>query len=474
MAKKTEKVAKKKATKKKATKKKAVSEPNLTPKLTTCPYVAEFTQPHPTESSGKLASKLTDLLAAIKEWTTNVRKAYAAKTNVPDFPISKFVNPNFGKLSRSAYDKIVAIYESGEDIEFLPRYNPILVDLVHAQRCVSLRRGCKKNNGEPPKNWDNKKYGSWYHEYDEDGKTVKDASLWFFDKKMPRRCHAETAESLVENPKDNILTFSGNRYVVGTGTHDEAAAFMIWGTSHGNYRAGDRTRKRMSLAGIKEVRDIVFKIEDKPNNGGGVTVVGEWQDIKEMVYMPGQVLTAGFLSANGKKLTAKEIRGLDSDTKNLKFKVLDAPIIGEAIAWDDMWADIQSANRAAIKAMKDRDGRSEEYEAGDPQTKSITNILVNAKRSQPSEQFPFGLRSSQAHMIAYVVATGDGKMEEGYFKVGVVIGARANTPYNVGVHKAKSKSKVKVKTTPKKSDAAAPIENEAEEEAVSKAEAVSS
>jgi hypothetical protein len=196
----------------------------------------------------------------------------------------------------------------------------------------------------------------------------------------------------------------------------------------------------MSLAGNKEVRNVVFRIEDRPNNEGGFTVKGAWGDVRELVYLPGQVLTAGYLhDSKGNMLTAKEIRALDADTKGLKFKALEAPIVGKPVPWSKLWAEIQT-DKASIKAMRERGGRSESNDPGTPQTKAITNICVNGKRVDPSEAVPFGLKGSQIHQVAYLVASGEGKIEQGHFSMGVVIGERANAEYNVGVHAAKAEA----------------------------------
>jgi hypothetical protein len=470
MAKKT---ASKKSTKK-ATKK---GERNSTPKLE-CPYIANATRLHGTESSGKLATKLTSFVAAKAKWIGQVRTAFAEGTSrpveLPVFPVGKFVDPNAGQLTRKQTDAL-----KFDDCEMVPppAYNPVLVDLLHEMNCTSIRKGTIKNNPKPPADWDESKYGSWYHESEgEDGEVIQEPSGWYFHTKMPRRCHAETAEMLIDNPDENILTFGKNRFVVGTGTHDKAAAFMIWQTSHGNYRAGDAARKRMSLAGNKEVRDIVFKIEDSPNNGDGFTVKGKWAFSDEMVYSVGQVLTAGNLfDSKGNQLDAKTIRGLDGETKGLKFKALPEKIIGKAVAWSKLWTEIKQ-DKASIKAMRERGGRSDEYEAGDTETKSITNICVNGKRVDPCELTPYGLKGSQINMPAYVVASGEGKIEDGHFSMGVVIGARANAGYNVGVHDAKAalaeteapkpKKKAAAKKSTKKVDAAPPVEADTADEVV--------
>ena len=417
-----------------------------------CPYVANLTRPLTTEATGKLAEKLPGFVEAAKAWKASVREAFTkanaegVAADLPIFPPGKFINLNAGQMTRKAIETL----EDEGDV--LPsRYNPVIVDAIHVSNAVSLRKGStsrfwneEREKYVAPKDWDADKYGSWWLEWtDDDGKVQRDPSGWRLDQKMPRRCHAVTAESMIDNHELYILTFGNLRIVCGTGSHDNAAAFNIWQTKRGNYRAGDETRKRQSLAGNKAVRDVVFKIEDRPNNGGGFTVKGGWANVREMVYMPGQVLTAGNLyDSKGKMLTAKEIRALDGDTKGLRFKSLSEPIVGKVIPWAKLWAEIKVADKPAITKMRRRGGRSGEFEAGNVETKSITNICVNGRRVDPSEAFPFGLKGGQSHMPAYVVATGEGKIEEGYFGMGVVIGERANEARNVGVHEARGGSEI--------------------------------
>jgi len=102
----TTKKTSKKASKKKAVKRKTGADRNATPKLTTCPYVANLTRPHTTESSGKLARKAVDVMVAKESWRADVRQAFADGTDLPEFPVSKFANPNTGQLSRAAFEKL--------------------------------------------------------------------------------------------------------------------------------------------------------------------------------------------------------------------------------------------------------------------------------------------------------------------------------------------------------------------------------
>jgi len=441
---------------------------NVTPKID-CPHVAIMTRPHSTQSSCRLAARTTAFIEQHTAWKADVRKAFADGKDLPVFPASKIPNPNTGITSRSAYEKMVDSFNDEGGNDFPPSYNPVLVDLVHRLGCASLRRGSVKNHSAPPADWNEEEYGSWYHTDVVDGETVQTPSGWYFDSKPPRHCHAKRAEMLIDEPDKNILVFDGVRYVVGTGTHDGAACFLIWQTKGGDYRLGDEARKRMSLAGNKDVRNVVFRIEDTPTEGGGVVVQGRWDGISEMVYLPGQVLTAGCLHNDDGVMTAKDIRGLSDDVTGLKFVPLSAPIVGKAVAWSKLWAEISRHNGGGGKEID-----------------SIRNICVNGKRVDPGEFTPFGLRGSQCDMPAYLVASGTGKVEEGHFSMGVVIGSRSNVQYNVSVGEARAAAAEK-KTTKKKSkkvvaepdatdDAAPPIEadtaNEVEAEVTPVAEVV--
>jgi hypothetical protein len=436
-----------KAAAKKAKKRAPAGKQNRTPALD-CPRIADFRTPHSTESSGRKATALVTFAARKAAWTAAVRKHFAdggAKKDLPVFDPKHFPDPNSGIQSQAAYEKQVDRWNKDDEVEFGPRYNPVLVDLVCEMNASCLRRGSKLTR--PPSGYDEKVWGSWYLVGEDGERTVP--SGWFFDKK-PRRCHAKRAEELVTEPEKNILTFGQNRYVVGDGTNVRSGPMLVWATSRGNYRAGDDARKRMSLAGNKDATDVVFRIEDRSNNGDGVTVKANWNDIQEVVFMPGQALTAGFLfNEKGERLTAKDIRGLDPKTTGLKFKTvrqaLDGPIVGKAIPWDKLWVEIQRIEgKAGIKKLREREGRSESDEVDQtPQKRSKTNIRTTM-RIAPNEAFPFAFRAVECDMVPYIVNEADGS-----FSMGIVVGDRSNFEYNVGVHQAKAEEVKEVEEAPK-------------------------
>jgi hypothetical protein len=457
---------KKKATAKKAARKSSKKQ-NKTPALQ-CPYTVDLRFPYPTAASGKLAAQKAAFAEKVVDHKKEVRAHFAGGGKAADVPVldpKHFINPN--KLAMTPKQ----LANLGDDY-MPPRYNPVLVDLIHEQNATHIRRGLVSKHPKAPKDWDEKVWGPWAEtvEYD-DGTTEEEPSGWFFDTSMPRRTHAETAEKLVEDHAKNILTIGNNRYVVGDGTNVRCAAMLVWATSRGNYRAGDSARKRMSIAGNKDIPDVVFRIEDRANNDGGVTVKADWGDVNEVVFMPGQALTAGFLfDAKGKRLTAKQIRGLAEDAKGIKFKtvssVMGGPIVGKAITREALWNEIQTIEgKGGIKKLREREGRSENEEVDrTPQNKTITNLKVTCRVS-PAEAFPFAFRAAQCDMVPYIVND-----DEGDFSMGVVIGDRSNFTHNVGVNEAKSEEAEEApapkKPTKKKSDdAAPPVEHDTADEA---------
>jgi hypothetical protein len=439
-----------------------------------CPHVMNGTLPLTTDGSGRQATKLAEFREAWDTHMDALRKHIAGggtAKDAPVFPASKFFDPNSGRQTQKQFTTVInaAMDEDASGVEVFPKYNPVQVEVAHALNCLTMRRGQVKNHKSEPKGWDKKTFGEWNDEWDEDGEIVQEPSGKFVDDELPRMSHKMTAEELVTDPDNNVLSFGSLRVVCGDGTHDGAACFLIRAHRSGNYGAGDASRKRLSLAG-KPVKDVVFRIEDRPNNGGAYVLKGKWVNgarvITEIPFMPGQVLTAGNLTdQKGNVLDAKAIRKLGSDTKGLKFAKLANPIIGKVAIFDAIWGQV-SQDKKAVKVLKDRGGRSQEWEAGSPEAKTITNLRTTSRIS-PYAGFAFGFKSVQADMVPYMVADGKGKIEDGCFGMGVVIGDRSAESYNVGVHAAKDDEPVAKpkKATPK---AAAPKKTAAKKTAAKK------
>lgn len=409
-----------------------------------CPHVLNDSLPLTIDGAGRLAAKLPEFREAWDAHLDAYRKHFSGAgttADAPVFPAGKFFDPNSGRQTQkqfnAAYNQSV---DDGASVESLPKYNPVQVEVAHALNCITMHRGKVKDHKTEPKDWDKKTFGPWMDDYeDEDGKPIQEPSGKFLDPELPRMSHKAKAEELVTDPDKNVLSFGNLRVVCGDGTHDGSACFLIRVHKTGNYGSGDQARKRLSLAG-KPVKDVVFRVEDRPNNGGAYILKGKWLSgarvITEIPFMPGQVLTAGNLTdQKGNILDARAIRKLGSDTKGLRFVKLADPIIGKVAVFAGIWDQV-SQDKKAVKALRDRGGRSDEWEAGSPEAKTITNLRTTSRIS-PFAAYAYAFGAIQADMVPYTVASGDGKMEDGHFGMGVVIGARSADCYNVGVHAAK-------------------------------------
>lgn len=424
--------------------------------------------PLTTDASGRLAAGLLTFTEREAEFKKLWKEHVGGTGKAPQFNPKHFPDLSKGAMTQAALEKIDDREFAGEDVVRPPRYSPIFVETVIAIRPkLRLRRGAASKHPKPPSDWSDRKYGSWFELDEDDERTIQ--SGWFWDKVMPRRCHSKTAEKMVTEPEKNILTFGNNRYVVGDGTVVRAAYMLVSATKRANYKAGDQIRKRMSLAGNKDALDVVFRIEDRANNGGGVTLKSKWRHgIQEVVMLPGQAMTAGFLfNAKGKRLSAKDIRNLDADTKGLKFKtvnqVLGGPLVGKEIPWSSIWEELNVVDKANLAAMRKREGRSEEYEKGSPQACSLHNHEVTC-RVGPHEANPHGFRAAVLDMVPFKITGG----EELLF--GAVIGDRSNLEHSskevdeVDEEETTPKPKRKATKKAKPADAAPPVEADTAEE----------
>lgn len=425
---------------------------NRTPDLE-CPVVVDMRTPYLTEASGKIAAHLVKFREAYDEWRKEYRKHVTSggkKTEAPIFDSKHFFKVR-GAVTMAAAAKIAAQLAEGEEVELGPTYNPVLIEAIHAMNASSIYRG---RGTKKPSKWDDAELGEW-----RPGDVLST--------KLPRRCHAEKAEDLVENPETDILQVGSSRYVVGDGTLAGCAPMRVWGTERGNYRSLDTARKSLSIAGNKaDVTDVVFRIEDRPNNGdNAVTVKGFSYDIGELVFLPGQAMTPGYLYRGDDRLSAKDIRKLGDDTKGVAFKsLMGDPLVCKAVSWDDNWKGIQEIEGSkGLKVMRERPTRGEE--TASPQDRTWHNAKVTS-RVNPSELHPFGLRAAQCGMVPYIVMEPDGDAS-----LGVVIGARSNWEYNVGVNEAKANAAETVDATEEKPKRAAkPKAEKAEKPKAEKAE----
>ncbi len=383
------------------------------------------------EATGRIATKLAAFVTAKAEWAEACRAAHAAGEKLPDFPTSKIPDPNSGSLARKPWEALVKRWNAGEDeVLFPPTYNPVLVDLVKALECPHIRKS-NKDSVRRPGWWNDEEYGPW-NTLDSDGEYTW-PSRWYRETKTPRRVHAVKAEELVENPDKNIVKVGNARYVVGNGTHGGAAVFLCNAHEAGkNYGHIERQRKRLSLAG-QDVKDIVFRIEERANCGGAVRLTID-TDGNEICFMPGQAMTPGrLLTARGTKLDAKAIRSLE-DGKGVKFEAITVkdPMVCPLVSFDEkLWPAVKEAEGGkGVKKLRERKARGS-AEKATPEGKTRTNSRTLC-RVTPTEFHPFGAKSLEMGMIPYFSFDADGNMSQG-----VVIGARSNFYYNVTKQEAR-------------------------------------
>jgi hypothetical protein len=426
-----------KTSKKKAKAKSPTGKRNTLPRPTS-DQIAELNRPLGFDVIPKFADRLVAFLTVLAGWKEAGRKHFAdggKAADLPELPTSKMPNINSGRMSQSAYDKLLDQYneaaESGDALPAIPpRYCPVEQDLIAAIGCSVIRKG---QATKPPKGWDEKKFGPWYHEDVDGERTVK--SGWLIDDKPQRQCHA-AIRSMVTDPKDNILTIGGTEYVVGTGGNEGSAMFLLNAHRPGNnYGANHDVIKRMSLAGVKGLANIVFRIETKPNDGACIRV--DMTGNKEFNYfMPGDVATPGFLTnGGGKELTPAQIRkAAEGDGKGIKFKAIKDHVVGQAIVYSEMWSDIRKGSGKAHQAMRDRPSNLET--AKTPQVKSQDNATVEC-RVNHTEGYPFGFRSAQIGVVPFFEWELD-ENEKWVQRFGMVIGARNNFEYNITKNEAKA------------------------------------
>jgi len=427
------------------------------------PFTADLRTGLPVEAAVKQAEGMLKFNVAKDEWQKACRVARSTGDPLPEFK-GKFVNPNTGRITPKAKKDLIQKWNDGENVSVPPLFSPFTASMLADQDCERvLRRG---NKSEPPKDWDEKTHGSWW-ETDENGE--KSPSRWYVDKDPPRN-PIDKAEKLVADPDKNIITVGNARYVVGGGSYEDSSVFMINAhrpkTNNGSI---ERTRKAMCLKGMKGLANLVFKIEDKPNNGP-LFVVKIDAHGTEACFLPGQVMTPGYLSDGDKELTAKQIRALGDDAKGIRFKAISAadPMLTPIVPFKEMWPEIRKAEgKKGITALREREGPS--GEDADHQKKTITNCGTQCRLDAGRKYAPFGFKFVAIGMVPIHVGNADDT-----FGQGIVIGARNNEDYGLTCQEAKRAAneaegkpkKVKKVAKPKdvKSDKAPPVEHEESEQ----------
>jgi len=398
---------------------KKASSRNCIPALKT-PVVAELRFPMRTDAIPAMSEKLVEFDAHVSDWKKACRKAFADGETVDNLPELEcdVPDPNSGRMTREEHGALVdsfnAAVDADEALPILPPvYCPVERDLIQSLGCGVIRRSHAK---VPPADWDESKYGSWYHN-DEDGNPTI-PSGWIIDNSRQRSCHTDV-DKMVNDSSNNIVEIDGVRYVVAAGQKaSEAAIYQIDCSKSGSYGAIWDVRRRLGLAKAKGLTNLVWRIEDVSNAGAAVCIDMDGTG-NVNYFMPGQSATPGYLVKSDKELIPSQARKASKDAeyaKGIEFKPLTDPIIGE-VSMDDAWADIK-------KAWKTSKRESTE-----------TNALVQCRVSH-DEGYPFGFRGASVGIVPFYRWEYDG--EKYSLILGIVVGSRVNSDYNVSKQEAKA------------------------------------
>lgn len=373
--------------------------------------VAQLHRPFTHEATRALAEKLCQFKEDLDSWKHGCRNLIRSGEAIcTDFPEEKIPDINRGRMSLEARQIQVEDYNAaidrGENPDAIPvcgGYNPVEREFLNLLRCPTVRVGRSKVR---PENWDDREFGEW-----SPGLMIDNSVLCL--------CHAKDVTRQVKDCDRNIFTIGNHRYVVGTGGHEGSAAFLISSHTGGNRGNIDNTRKKMALSDADGLSDLVFRIED------GITDVVADEFV--VTFMPGQVLTAGYLYGKDKKIaTVSQIRA--GDRKGLRFKKLKQPIYG-TVTCSEQW-----------EAIKQIEG--EDFSEKNTLQNSETSCRIN-----PGQLQPFGFRSVALNIIPYKVQDAEGNIEWG-----IVIGERSAFGYSVTKNEAKRELKESSKTMDNKGE----------------------
>ena len=378
-------------------------------------------------------------LPAVAAWKVEAKAAQVAGKAIPEFPQKAIPNLNKGRMSHSAWMKLLAERAEDPDVILPPMYNIIQNEFIRATNAPFVRKVTKAKAPSQPSDWDVKAQGPW-HRLDSEGNEVP--SYWTIDRTKTRSFHGQAIESIMarncETPEDNIVTIGSSRYVIGTAPgFDGSAIFLLNPQETGkngnsNYYNNAEQACRASLAGNKDIANVVFRIEDKTNSAGGTLVCLPLDEYGTKFYtFPGWATTPGYLQQDGKTLTQVQIRKLGDKAKGVKFvaiKISD-PIVGEKISWTDLWPLIRKAEgKKGAAAMNARPTKAEDAK---PRDKAYVNINVQC-RLKPEEFFPFGFRFvSLGWAMSYIADV------TGARSYRVIVGCRDNWGYCVTQNDAK-------------------------------------
>jgi hypothetical protein len=370
---------------------------------------------------------------------------------------------NVGLLSQSDWDAMWnahygAIEEGASTIPPLNNlYQPPVVQYAKTVNAMAATKSQGKTTKTRPSAWNDNKLGKWAL-----GMGLGDI-----------RCHhAEDVRKLVVNADENLLKVGRVEYVVGTS--DTSAIHLIHASKTGNFGAIIVCGKAVAADGIKGLDNIVGRINDR-------VVVEKLEDGSEMVWLPNQLVTWGYLHKgdNSRPMTVTQIRNLPADSTGIKFRALDKPIrlnnvdpkaffsaIKKYMSRADSKDDKGETDWDRFGGRKARSGKGSKS----PEDRTWGNAGTLCRLS-PKVMRCQGLRSLQLGLPIFSCFEGD-KPEDARLVISFAIGARLPDEWSENTwdmrgrlapeeaeaeeapkpkKKAKSKSKSKTKAKGKKS-----------------------
>ncbi len=325
------------------------------------------------------------------------RKTEAILKIGKDFVDEKMPQLNAGLYTKAEYEVMLkAVKASKEDGKMPPPlpylYSPVIVQIARKLKCDFAVRGQTEKQLKAPPEWNTGKLGTH-----EPGMKID----------RFRMNHADDVRKMIEKPEENLRTIGSREYVLGTA--DTPAVLLVNSARSGNYYYNIRVAKRLSLSGIKDLKDLVGQIGNKLR-------VEKFEDGIENVWLPNQELSWGYLEKDGKRLTTSAIRKLPDDTTGIRFVALKKTIVGNAVDKDTCLKEIK--REMSLAATKDESGRTvwerfsdrKKKKGTDTESCGWTNLTAHQTRINPNATNCLGFRNVQLEIPPFTEKDVDGNI----------------------------------------------------------------
>lgn len=243
------------------------------------------------------------------------------------------------------------------------------------------------------------------------------------------RCHhAEDARKLVVNPDENLLTVGRlGQFVVGT--TDTSAIHLIHASKTGCFGAIIAEGKKLAAEGVKGLDNLVGRFNDK-------VVKETLEDGSIIVWLPNQQVTWGYLVKGDRKMTCAQIRNLGDDVTGVKFEPLPAVIRLNNVTVKAVFSSVKRT--LSLVATKDEAGKTDwdrftarKGRSGSKKSAEETAVATNAGtlcRLSPKVLRCQGFKSLQLGMPIFHCFEGD-SVEKAELVIGFAIGCRLPDDY---------------------------------------------